>query len=146
MKTFMPLPADVQKNHKWFVIDAAGQTLGRVCTLAAMVLRGKHKPDFVPHIPTGDFVIIVNAGKVKVSGKKLTQKIYYRHTEFPGGIKTDSLAQLLETKPNRAFEIAIKGMLPKNHTGHLLMTRLRVYNDGAHPHQAQNPQPLTVRA
>ena len=145
MKTHIPSPEELTKSEKWYVIDAKDKTLGRVATLAAHVLRGKHKAIFVPHIVTGDQVVIVNAKHLKVSGKKLDQKIYYRHTEYPGGIRTDSLRQLLENKPERVLEIAIKGMLPKNSTGHKLMTRLRVYAGEEHPHKAQNPQQLAVR-
>src|SRR5687767_6153825 len=113
MKTHLPTPEEIEKNHSWYVIDAENRTLGKIASLAAHVLRGKNKPTFTPHLAVGDHVIIVNAAKLRVSGKKLDDKIYYRHTEFPGGIKTDSLRQLLEKKPERVLEIAVKGMLPK---------------------------------
>lgn len=143
-KTHLPTPEEIEKNHSWYVIDAENRTLGRVASLAAHVLRGKNKPTFTPHLAMGDHVIIVNAAKLRVSGKKLDDKIYYRHTEFPGGIKTDSLRQLLAKQPERVLEIAVKGMLPKNSMGHKLMTRLMVYAGPEHPHRAQNPKPLTA--
>jgi large subunit ribosomal protein L13 len=142
--THFPTPEEIEKNHNWYVIDAENRTLGRIASLAAHVLRGKNKPTFTPHLATGDHVIIVNAAKLRVSGKKLDDKIYFRHTEFPGGIKTDSLRQLLEKKPERVLEIAVKGMLPKNSMGHKLMTRLMVYAGPSHPHTAQNPKSLTA--
>lgn len=144
-KTHLPSPEEIEKNHSWYVIDATDNILGKIASLAAFVLRGKHKPTFTPHLVTGDHVVIINAGKLKVTGKKLDDKIYYRHTGFAGGIKTDSLRQLLDNKPERALEIAIKGMLPKNSMGHTLMTRLKVYAGAEHPHKAQNPKTLKVR-
>lgn len=144
MKTHLPTPEQREKNHSWYVIDATGGTLGRIASLAAHVLRGKNKPSFTPHLVTGDHVIIVNAGKLKVTGRKLDDKIYYRHTGYAGGIKTDSLRQLLANKPERVLEIAIKGMLPKNSMGNVLLTRLKIYADAEHPHKAQNPKPLKV--
>jgi len=144
MKTTIPTPEAIARDEKWYVIDAAGKTLGRVATLVAHVLRGKNKPSFVPHIAMGDYVIVLNAKDVKVTGRKLDQKIYYRHTEFPGGIKTETLRQTLNLRPERALEKAISGMLPKNHMGRLLMTRVRVYPTAEHPHQAQQPETLKV--
>ena len=146
MKTHLPSPEEMEKNHTWYVIDATDGILGRIASLAAHVLRGKHKPTFTPHLITGDHVIIVNAGKLRVTGRKLDDKIYYRHTGYAGGIKTDSLRQLIQNKPERVLEIAIKGMLPKNSMGHTLMTRLKVYADAEHPHKAQAPKPLKVKA
>ena len=145
MKTHIPTPEEIEKNHKWHVIDATGKTLGKIATLAASVLRGKNKPTFTPHVLMGDHVVIVNCEKLSVTGKKLDDKVYYRHTGYAGGIKTDTLRQLLDNHPERALEIAIKGMLPKNHTGRVLMTRLKVYKGAEHPHKAQNPKPLEVR-
>lgn len=145
MKTYLPDPEAIKRDEKWYVIDADGQTLGRLATLAAMVLRGKNKASFAPHLITGDNVIVVNAAKLKVTGNKLEDKIYYRHTEFPGGIKSISLRHMLEKRPGDAIEIAVKGMLPKNHTGRVLMTRLRVYPGAEHPHTAQRPEKLEVR-
>ena len=142
MKTHLPTPEEMEKNHSWYVIDAEGGILGRIASLAAHVLRGKNKPTFAPHLVTGDHVIIVNAGKLKVTGRKLDDKVYYRHTGYAGGIKTDTLRQLLDNKPERALEIAVKGMLPKNSMGHHLMTRLKIYAGAEHPHKAQNPKPL----
>ena len=144
MKTTIPTAKALEKAEKWYLIDATGKTLGRVATLVAMVLRGKNKPTFTPHLVCGDHVIIVNASQVKVTGRKMEQKVYYRHTEFPGGIKKETLRQVIETKPEKALETAIKGMLPKNHMGRVLMTRLRVYPEAAHPHAAQKPEPLNV--
>ena len=144
MKTHIPTPEEMEKNHNWYVIDAEGGILGRIASLAAHVLRGKHKPSFTPHLVTGDHVVIVNASKLNVTGKKLDDKIYFRHTGFAGGIKTDSLRQLLDNKPERVLEIAVKGMLPKNTLGRKIFRKLHVFAGDKHPHSAQQPKPLEL--
>jgi len=141
--TYMAKPNEVAR--KWYVIDAAGQTLGRLASEAATLLRGKLKPQFTPHVDTGDFVIIVNADKVVLTGKKLQQKKYYRHSQYPGGLKTTTAQEMLVRKPARMVELAVYGMLPKNRLGHQLKTKLKVYAGPEHPHQAQQPEVWQVR-
>lgn len=141
--TYMAKPNEVAR--KWYVIDAAGQTLGRLASEAATLLRGKLKPQFTPHVDTGDFVIIVNADKIVLSGKKLQQKKYYRHSQYPGGLKTTTAQEMLSRKPERMVELAVYGMLPKNRLGHQLKTKLKVYAGPEHPHQAQQPEVWQVR-
>jgi len=131
-------------ERKWFVIDAQGQTLGRLATRVATVLRGKHKPIYTPHIDCGDYVIVVNADKINVTGKKLDQKMYYRHSGYPGGLKQVSLRRQLQTHPERVIEAAVRGMLPKNRLGRKMFKKLKVYDGPDHPHQAQQPEPLDV--
>jgi large subunit ribosomal protein L13 len=126
-------------DRKWYLIDAEGKTVGRLASEVASILRGKHKPEFTPHIDTGDFVIIINAEKVVFTGKKLQNKIYYRHSLYPGGLKQTSAAQMLASKPERVLFGAIKGMLPHNTLGREQLTKLRVYAGTEHPHAAQNP-------
>jgi len=129
------------RDRRWMVIDADGRALGRVATRAAAILAGKHRPDYTPHEDTGDFVVVINAAKVKLTGKKLEEKIYYRHTEYPGGIRTTTAGKILESKkPQRLVEIAVRGMLPKNRLGRRLYTKLKVYAGAEHPHTAQQPQ------
>ncbi len=130
----------------WFVVDAQGKILGRMATEIAKVLRGKHKPVFTPNVDAGDFVIVVNARGVKLSGKKLDKKIYYRHTEYPGGIRERTAAKMLTEKPEELVRLAVKGMLPKNRLSRKLITKLKVYPDAQHPHDAQKPQPLAIEA
>ncbi|PYI50109.1 50S ribosomal protein L13 [Paenibacillus flagellatus] len=141
--TYMAKPNEVQK--KWYIIDAAGQTLGRMASEAASILRGKTKPEFTPHIDTGDFVIIINADKVVLTGKKLQQKKYYRHSQYPGGLKTTTAQEMLNNKPERMVELAVYGMLPKNRIGDSLKTKLKVYAGSEHPHQAQQPEAWQLR-
>lgn len=141
--TYMAKPNEVAR--KWYVIDAAGQTLGRLASEAATLLRGKLKPQFTPHVDTGDFVIIVNADKIVLTGKKLQQKKYYRHSQYPGGLKTTTAQEMLSRKPERMVELAVYGMLPKNRLGHQLKTKLKVYAGPEHPHQAQQPEVWQVR-
>lgn len=136
-KTYMAKPGAVER--KWYIIDAEGKTVGRLASEVASILRGKHKPEFTPHIDTGDFVILINAEKVVFTGKKLQNKIYYRHSLYPGGLKQTSAATLLATKPERVLFGAIKGMLPHNTLGREQLTKLRVYAGTEHPHAAQNP-------
>lgn len=138
-----PLPAqDIEK--KWYVVDAEGQRLGRLATEIAMILRGKNKPSFTPNTDTGDFVIVVNAEKVIVTGRKSEQKLYRRHSGRPGGMKTETFEQLQRRIPERIIEKAVKGMLPKNAMGRRLFTKLKVYTGADHPHTAQTPETLTI--
>jgi len=130
------------RDRRWVLIDANERSLGRVASRAASVLRGKHRPDFTPHQDAGDFVVIINAAKVKLTGAKATDKIYYRHTEYPGGIRSTSAGKMLGAKPERLVETAVRGMLPKNRLGRRLFTKLKVYRDGEHPHSAQKPEPI----
>ncbi len=128
------------RARNWVLIDAEGRALGRVASHAASILRGKHRPDFTPNQDTGDFVVVINAGKVKLTGNKLVDKLYHRHTEYPGGIKTVQAGKLLETRPERLVEMAVRGMLPKNRLGRHLYTKLKVYAGAEHPHAAQKPE------
>lgn len=129
---------------RWYVIDAEGQVLGRIATQAATILRGKHKPTFTPHLNCGDYVIVVNAAKVDVTGNRLDQKIYYRHSQYPGGLKQETLRQALQRHPERVIERAVKGMLPHNRLGDDILSRLKVYAGPEHPHQAQKPEPWAL--
>ncbi len=138
MKTYSAKAADLQP--KWYVIDAEGQILGRLATQVAQILRGKHKPTFTPHLNSGDFVVVINAEKIAVTGKRLDQKIYYRHSQYPGGLKQQTLRQVLEGKfPERAIEHAVRGMVMHNRLGAQIMKQLKVYAGPTHPHQAQQP-------
>ena len=141
MKTFMASPATI--NRKWYVVDAANMTLGRLASEVAKVLRGKNKPIFTPHMDTGDFVIIVNAEKVKVTGRKLDQKIYYHHSGYVGGLKETTLREMMAKKPERVVELAVKGMLPKGPLGRQMYKKLHVYVGPEHQHAAQKPEVLT---
>mgnify|MGYP002268086494 FL=1 len=141
MKTFMASPATI--DRKWYVVDAEGKTLGRLASEVAKVLRGKNKPIFTPHIDTGDYVIVVNAEKVKVTGKKLLQKVYYNHSDYVGGMKETTLKEMLAKKPERVIELAVKGMLPKGPLGRSMYTKLFVYAGPEHKHEAQKPEALT---
>ncbi|MFT4186162.1 MAG: 50S ribosomal protein L13 [Micrococcaceae bacterium] len=142
MRTYTPKPGDV--TRQWHIIDATDVVLGRLASQAATLLRGKHKTIFAPHADTGDFVIIVNAEKVALTGSKLQQKRAYRHSGYPGGLRSTSYAELLEKHPVRAVEKAIKGMLPKNSLGAKTVSKLKVYAGSEHPHAAQNPQPFEI--
>ncbi|MDF1832115.1 MAG: 50S ribosomal protein L13 [Porticoccaceae bacterium] len=142
MKTFSAKPETVQ--HDWYVVDAADKTLGRLASDIAMRLRGKHKPEYTPHVDTGDYIVVVNAEKVRVTGKKATDKKYYHHTGFPGGIKSISFEKLIDKAPERALEKAVKGMLPKGPLGRAMYSKLKVYAGDAHPHAAQQPQALNI--
>jgi len=130
------------RKRNWHVVDAEGEILGRLATRIAAILRGKDKPEFTPHVDSGDFVIVVNADKIKTTGRKLDKKIYYRHTGYPGGLKETSLRTLLQHKPERAVYYAVKGMLPKNRLGKAQIKKLKVYAGSEHPHQAQQPRTL----
>ena len=141
MKTYMANPDKIER--KWYVVDAEGCTLGRLSSEVAKVLRGKNKAIFTPHIDTGDYVIVINADKIKVTGKKLDQKIYYRHSDYVGGMKETTLREMLNKKPERVIELAVKGMLPKGPLGRQMMTKLHVYAGAEHGHEAQKPEVLT---
>ena len=141
MKSFMASPATIER--KWYVVDATDMTLGRLASEVAKVLRGKNKPTFTPHIDTGDYVIVVNAEKIKVTGKKLDQKIYYHHSDYVGGMKETTLREMLAKKPEKVVELAVKGMLPKGPLGREMYTKLFVYAGPEHKHQAQKPEALT---
>jgi large subunit ribosomal protein L13 len=143
MKATVFLNAGTAK-HDWLLVDATDKTLGRLATKIAMVLRGKHKPEFTPNADTGDYVVVINAEKVKVTGNKLDGKRYWRHTEFPGGIKSESLREVLDKHPERAIEKAVKGMLPKGPLGYAQFRKLKVYAGAEHPHAAQQPKTLQV--
>ncbi|WP_330924798.1 50S ribosomal protein L13 [Candidatus Sororendozoicomonas aggregata] len=142
MKTFSAKPESVKRD--WFVIDAENKTLGRLATEIATRLRGKHKPEYTPHVDTGDYIVVVNAEKVRVSGRKTTDKMYYRHTGFPGGLRSASFEKLQSRKPEMIIELAVKGMLPRNPLGRAMYSKLKVYAGNAHPHAAQQPQPLEI--
>jgi large subunit ribosomal protein L13 len=139
-----PVPTQETIEKKWYVVDAANQRLGRLATQIAMILRGKNKPYFTPHLDTGDFVVVVNAEKVVVTGKKEEQKLYRRHSGRPGGMKVETFAQLQNRIPERIIEKAVKGMLPKNSLGRRLFTKLKVYPGPNHPHEAQQPETLQI--
>ena len=141
MKTYMANPDKIER--KWYVVDAEGATLGRLASESAKVLRGKNKPEYTPHIDTGDYVIVVNAEKVKVTGKKLQQKIYYNHSDYVGGMRETTLAELLAKKPEKVIELAVKGMLPKGPMGRDMIKKLHVYAGPEHANQAQKPEVLT---
>ena len=141
MQTYMANPDKIER--KWYVVDADGCTLGRLASGVASVLRGKNKPQFTPHVDTGDYVIIVNADKIKVTGKKLEQKIYYNHSDYVGGMRETTLKEMLAKKPERVIELAVKGMLPKGPLGRTMIKKLHVYAGAEHAHQAQKPEVLT---
>jgi large subunit ribosomal protein L13 len=142
-KTFTPKPGDL--NHDWFVVDAADVPLGRLASHVAQLLRGKHKPTYAPHVDGGDYVIVINAEKVAVTGRKEDAKMYYRHSGYPGGLRATSLRQLRATYPDRIINNAVRGMLPKNRLGRQIFSKLKVYAGPDHPHAAQKPQPLDIR-
>lgn len=141
--TYMAKPNGVES--KWYVVDAAGQTLGRLSSEVASIIRGKYKPEFTPHVDTGDFVIVINADKIQLTGNKWEQKKYYRHSQYPGGLKVTTAATMRDKKPERMIELAVYGMLPKNRLGDKLKSKLKVYAGGEHPHAAQNPEVWQLR-
>jgi large subunit ribosomal protein L13 len=143
MPTSMPRESDIQR--KWYVVDAEGQVLGRLATRVATILRGKHKPSFSPHLDVGDHVVVINAEKVQLTGRKLKDKQYRWHTGYIGGLKEVSAETMLRTHPDRVIEWAVEGMLPKNRLGRAMAKKLKVYRGAAHPHEAQQPQPLEVK-
>jgi large subunit ribosomal protein L13 len=142
VRTYSPKPAEI--TRQWHVIDATDVVLGRLATQTAQLLRGKHKPIFAPHVDTGDFVIIVNAGKVALTGNKRAQKVAYRHSGYPGGLKQVGYEELLAKRPDRAVELAVKGMLPHNRLGRAMLKKLKVYAGPEHPHAAQQPAPFEL--
>ena len=142
MKTYTVRKGDIKRE--WYVVDAQGKTLGRLASEIAKILRGKHKPIYVPHLDCGDYVIVVNAEKVRVTGKKLDQKFYYRHSGYPGGLTSISLRNQLQKHPTRVMEAAVRGMLPKNRLGRAMIKKLKVYAGDSHPHQAQQPKALAL--
>lgn len=141
--TFMAKTNEVERN--WYIIDATGKTLGRLASEAASLIRGKHKPQFTPHVDCGDFVIVINAEKIHLTGKKLTDKMYYRHSLHPGGLKVTPAQVMIKNKPERVIELAVHGMLPKNRLGDKMKLKLKVYAGSEHPHQAQNPEVYELR-
>ncbi|HHU73845.1 MAG TPA: 50S ribosomal protein L13 [Clostridiales bacterium] len=143
MKSYMASPSSIEK--KWYVVDATGHTLGRLSSEIAKVLRGKHKPTYTPHIDTGDYVIVVNADKIKFSGKKLEQKIYYNHSDYVGGMKETTLAEMMAKKPTNVIHLAVKGMLPKGPLGRSMIKKLFVYTGPEHKHAAQKPEVLEIK-
>lgn len=140
MKTYVTKPGSVERE--WYVVDAEGQTLGRLASRIASILRGKHKPQYSPAVDVGDYVIVVNADKIRVTGRKMEQKMYYRHSGYPGGLTEITLAEQLERHPNRVIHAAVRGMLPRNRLGRSMMKKLKVYAGPEHPHEAQQPKPL----
>ncbi|MGI8871750.1 MAG: 50S ribosomal protein L13 [Candidatus Limnocylindria bacterium] len=142
MKTYAVKANEIERH--WWVVDASGQTLGRLATRVATLLEGKHKPTYSPHLDTGDHVVVLNAGKIRVTGNKLVQKRYYRHSNYPGGLKEESLEALLARKPELVIERAVKGMLPQNRLGRAMFRKLKVYAGSAHPHQAQQPTDVAL--
>lgn len=142
MKTYTPKENELKRE--WFVVDAGGKILGRLAAKLAHRLRGKHKPEFAPHVDNGDFLVVINAAKIAVTGKKLDQKMYYKHTNYPGGLKERSLRQMLDKKPEEVIRAAVKGMLPKNRLARRLLTKLKVYAGTEHPHAPQKPTPLDL--
>jgi large subunit ribosomal protein L13 len=144
VKTYSPKAADIQRE--WFVIDAKDQTLGRLATQVAVLLRGKHKPMFAPHMDVGDYVIVLNCDKIRVTGRKLDQKIYYRHSGYPGGLRAESLRDTLRKHPERVIQTAVRGMLPKNRLGRKMIKKLKIYAGDTHPHQAQQPKVFELTA
>lgn len=142
MKTYSAKKETVKRN--WYVVDATDKTLGRMATEIAKRLRGKHKAEFTPHVDTGDYVVVVNAEKIQVTGKKTTDKVYYHHSGYPGGIKSRSFEEMIEKAPERVIQMAVKGMMPKNKLSRSMLGKLKVYAGGEHPHSAQQPQPLDI--
>jgi large subunit ribosomal protein L13 len=142
MKTFIAKPETVQSG--WYVVDASGKVLGRLASEIARRLRGKHKPEFTPHVDTGDYIVVVNADKLRVTGRKAENKIYYRHSTYPGGIYSESFAKLHARQPERVLRLAVKGMLPKGPLGYAMLKKMKVYTGASHPHTAQQPKQLEV--
>lgn len=142
MKTFSAKPAEVKRD--WYVLDATDKTLGRLATEVARRLRGKHKPEFTPHVDTGDYIVVVNAEKVRVTGRKTTDKMYYRHSGYPGGITETSFEKMIQSQPHKVIEIAVKGMLPKGPMGRTMFKKLKVYAGPNHKHTAQQPKKLEM--
>jgi large subunit ribosomal protein L13 len=146
MRTYSAKPAEAQAARKWWIVDAKGQPLGRLSSKIAIVLRGKTKPTFTPHVDTGDFVIVINASAVKVTGRKADQKNYYRHTGRPGSLRTENFRHVIERRPEVPIEMAVRGMLPKNSLGRSLLRKLKIYPAAEHPHSAQKPETLSLES
>jgi large subunit ribosomal protein L13 len=144
MKTYVANPATRERN--WLVVDASGKTLGRLSTQIADALRGKRKPEYTPHVDTGDFVIVLNAEKIAVSGKKREKKLYYRHSGYPGGLRSRTLGEMLERRPEEVIRLAVRGMLPRTRLGRAQLRKLKIYAGPDHPHEAQKPEPMEVEA
>jgi large subunit ribosomal protein L13 len=144
MKTFVATPANRERN--WLVVDASGRTLGRLATQIADTLRGKRKPEYTPHCDVGDFVIVVNAEKIAVTGKKREDKLYHRHSGYPGGLRTRTLEEMLARRPEEVIRLAVKGMLPRNRLARQQLGKLKIYAGPDHPHEAQKPEPMEIRA
>ena len=144
MKTYVATPTD--RERRWLVVDANGQTLGRLATRIADALRGKRKPEYTPHIDVGDFVIVVNADKISVTGNKRQEKRYYRHSGYPGGLRSRTLEEMMERRPEEVLRLAVKGMLPRNRLGRVQLRKLKIYAGPDHPHGAQKPEPMEVEA
>ena len=142
MKTYVAKPSNIERN--WLIVDAKDQRLGRLATRIADNLRGKTKPVYTPHIDTGDFVVVVNAARIAVTGRKMDNKIYYRHTGYPGGLKQRTLAEMMDKKPEEVLRLAVKGMLPKNRLGRAQLRKLKIYAGPEHPHEAQNPEEMKL--
>ncbi len=144
MRTYAAKPAEAIATRKWWVVDAQGKSLGRLASKVASVLRGKHNASYTPHVDTGDFVIVVNADKVNLTGSKATTKMYYNHSGYPGSLREESFQHLMQRHPDQPVRLAVKGMLPKNVLGRQMLSKLKVYGSATHPHQAQQPEPLEV--
>ena len=144
MKTYNAKPGEIER--RWYLVDAEGETLGRLATRIADTLRGKNKPQYTPHVDTGDFVIVVNAEKIAVTGNKLDQKRYYRHSGYPGGLRSRTLREQLDRRPTEVLRVAVKGMLPKNRLARQQITKLKIYAGPEHPHTAQNPRPMNLES
>jgi large subunit ribosomal protein L13 len=142
MKTFTAKPHEVERG--WYIVDASGKVLGRVAAEIARRLRGKHKPEFTPHVDTGDYIVVVNADKLRVTGNKLKDKLYHRHSTYPGGIYTTNFEKLQAKHPERVLHLAVKGMLPKGPLGYAMLRKMKVYSGESHPHTAQQPKPLQI--
>jgi large subunit ribosomal protein L13 len=145
METYQLTKKDALGQRRWYVVNADGKILGRLASEVAKVLRGKNKPTFSPHVDAGDFVVVVNARGIRLTGRKPGEKVYYRHTEYPGGIRTTTAEKMLSNKPETLIRLAVRGMLPKNRLGRKLLTKLKIYAGGDHPHRAQDPKPLLER-
>ena len=144
VKTYTPKESDIER--RWWLVDAEGEILGRMASRVAALLRGKHRPDFSPHLDLGDYVVVVNADKVAVTGKRLEQKLYHRHSGYPGGLRSETMEELMARRPERVVRLAVKGMLPRNRLGRRMLRKLKVYKGAAHPHAAQAPKQLDLRA
>lgn len=144
IKTFVTTPSDIERERRWWIIDAEGQTLGRLASKIAPILQGKNKPIYTPNLDTGDYVVVINAGKIAVTGKRMDDKMYYRHSNYPSGLTETNLRDMLALHPDRPLLFAIRGMLPKTRLGRQMIKKLKIYAGPDHPHAAQNPQPLTL--